>query len=76
MDTLAILIKSGLIETDRVIDHGAESNTSDHSGSAENPFSNVYLPTTNYPKMNGNQNESKDVRIDLPVEIVDEGRSS
>ena len=37
---------------------------------------NVYLPTTNYPKIDGNQNESKDVRIDLPVEIVDEGKSS
>ena len=38
MDTLAILIESGLVETDRIIDHGAESNTSDHSGSVENPF--------------------------------------
>ena len=39
MDTLAILIESGLVETDRVIDHGAESNISAHSRSVENPFS-------------------------------------
>ena len=40
MDTLAILIESGLVETDRSIDHGAELNTSDTSGSVENPFLN------------------------------------